>query len=289
MERARETARYAFDTPEKVIYFQKGKSLITSPDATYRTEIERIINDKKIAYFFRPIYSTEGARVIGYLSKQVPTDTYFETMDEVKNYAARSGDAESLFSTLFRRTLPLFIAQRSDEGQLLFFPVRVDDLSFMMRIVSKSMKAKETKIVFLFNEADLRDHINFASPETFIGELTRIKAKGHEVGLLINKSELGLPELIYSGFDRFACSFALQGASPAEIDGKIRVLLHALPERLLRYHKPIIATDIESWTAIGVIVNSGISLLSSELIGKFDEMIEPLSPKIIKKLKDASR
>ena len=289
LERARETALYAFDTPEKMIFYQKGKSLLTSPTASYRTEIERIINDKKICYYFRPIYSAAENKVVGYLTKQEPVDTYFGTMEDVKNYAARSGDAESLFSTLFRRTLPLFIAQREDEEQLLFFPVRVDDLSFMMRIVSKSVKARETKNVFLFNEADLRDHVNFANPESFIDELTRIKAKGHGVGLLINRPELGLSELLYSNFDHFICSFASSSVRSIDSDDHIRVLLHALPERLLRYHKPIVISDLESWSAIGLVINSGLTLLSSEQISKYDEMIEPLPNKIIKKLKDVSR
>ena len=289
LERARETASYAFDTPEGMIIYQKGKSILTSPVASYRTEIERIINDKKISYFFRPIYSVKEKKVVGYLSKQEPIDTYFGTMDDVKNYASRSGDAESLFSTLFRRTLPLFIAQRQDEDQLLFFPVRVDDLPFMMRIVAKSVKARETKNVFLFNEADLRDHVNFANPESFIDEITRIKAKGHGVGLLINKPELGLSELIYSVFDHFICSFASSSSVTMDNDDRVRILLHALPERLLRYDKPIVISDLESWSAIGLVIHSGLTLLSSEQIGKFDEMIEPLPPKILKKLKDASR
>lgn len=289
LEKSRETARFAFDGKERVLVYEKGKSLIPSVDATYRTEIERIINEKKINFYFRPIVSVEKNCVVGYFTKSEPTDTYFATMDEVKNYALRSGDSDSLFSTVFRRTLPLFINQRENEDQLLYFPVRVDDLPYMMRVVSKSVKARETKIVFLFNETDLRDHINFVNPGSFIEELTHIKAKGHKVGLLIDKAELGLPELIYQGFDSFACSFALANAATLDMDARIRVLLHALPERLLRYNKPIIATDIESWGAIGIIVHSGIKLLSSEVIGRYDEMIDPLGPKTLRKLKDVSR
>ncbi len=290
LEHARDAAKYVYDTDDIIFFYDKSKDVMrTLSDSSYRSEIERIINDRKIVYSFRAIYSTEEENVIGYFAKADPTDTYFETMEDVKNYASRSGDSESLFSTLFRRTLPIFIHERQDEKQYLFFPVRADDLGYMLRIVSKSLRAKEANLVFYFNESDLRNHVNFAAPESFLDQLIHIKAKGFSVGLLIDEPELGLPDAVYQAFDHFATSFALPVSSGMDMDDRVRVLLHALPERLLRYEKPIIATDIGSWAAISLIANSGLTLLSSDLIGGYEEMIEPLGNKTIKKLKDAAR
>ena len=289
LEKARNTAKYAFDTKEVIFFYEKGRdTLPVLGDSSYRSEIERIINDKKLSFFFRPIYSVTEEKVIGYFTKSEPFDTYFETMEDIKNYASRSGDAEALFSTIFRRTLPLFLSERIDANQTLFFPVRMDDISFMLRVVARSPKAKEAHIVFLFSESDLRAHIDFNNPEPFLGDLTLIKAKGHAVALYINENELGLPTVVYPAFDHFACSFALP-ASSMEMDTRVRMQLHALPERLLKYGKPIIAADVENWSAIDIIIHSNLTLFSSDVIGKYTEMIEPISPKSLKKLKDIRR
>ena len=290
LEHARDAAKFVYDTDETIFFYDKGKDVMRSlSDSSYRSEIERIINDRKIVYSFRAIYSTTDEEVIGYFTKADPTDTYFETMEDVKNYASRSGDSDNLFSTLFRRTLPIFIHERQDEKQILFFPVRAEDLSYMLRIVSKSLRAREANLVFYFNESDLRNHVNFASPESFLDQLVHIKAKGFSVGLTIDEQELGLPDTVYQVFDYFATSFSLPVTTGMDMDDRVRVLLHALPERLLRYEKPIIATDIGSWAAISLIANSGLTLLSSNLISGYEEMIEPIAPKTLKKLKDATK
>ena len=289
LEKARNTAKYAFDTKEVVFFYEKGRDTMpVLADSSYRSEIERIINDKKLSFYFRPIYSVKDEKVVGYFTKAEPFDTYFETMDDIKNYASRSGDAEALFSTIFRRTLPLFLSERERPDQLLFFPARMDDISFMLRVVARSPKAKDAHLVFLFSESDLRAHIDFNNPEAFLEDLTLIKAKGYAVALYIDANELGLPTVVYPGFDHFACSFALP-ASSMEMDTRVRMQLHALPERLLKYEKPIIAADVENWNAIDIIVHSKLTLFSADVIGKYTEMIEPIGPKTLKKLKDISR
>jgi galactose-1-phosphate uridylyltransferase len=56
-----------------ISWYEKGKQSETLlNDVSYRTEVERIINDKKLNYFFRPIFSVDKLKTIGYLAKAGP-------------------------------------------------------------------------------------------------------------------------------------------------------------------------------------------------------------------------
>lgn len=289
IEQARKTAQFAFDTKEPILFYEKGRESLSSlNDASYRTEVERIINEKKLNYYFRPIYSVKEERTIGYLTKAEPKETYFDNIEELKDYASRTGDGESLFSTIARNTLPIFVNERLDDSQSLFFPVRMEDQGYMLLTFGRLSKAKQAHIIFLFNETDVRGHLPKENPEVIIQDMKAIRAKGYQVALLLNEGELGLPSTVYPAFDYFVCGFRFAG-SANEMDAKVRSQLHALPEKLLKYNKPIIATDIEGWASIGLIVNSKIEFISSESFAPYDPMIMPLPPKSVKKVKDMTR
>ena len=289
IEQSRKTAQIAFDSKESILFYEKGReSLSPLNDASYRTEVGRIINEKKLNYYFRPIYSVKEEKTIGYLTKAEPKETYFDNIEELKDYASRTDDGEALFSTIARNTLPIFVNERLDDSQMLFFPVRTEERGYMLMTFGRLSKAKQAHIVFLFNESDVKSHLPKENPEDIIQDMKAIRAKGYQVALQLNEGELGLPSSVYTAYDFFVCGFRFAG-SANEMDAKVRSQLHALPERLLKYNKPIIATDIEGWASIGLIVNSKIELISSESFAPYDPMIMPLPPKSVKKLKDMTR
>ena len=77
------------------------------------------------------------------------------------------------------------------------------------------------------------------------------------------------------------------GASVISDIGKndrIRVSLRTLIEELLKYHKPIIANDLENMNAVELIVKSGIEYVSSDALSKMSEMILPLEKKKMEKI-----
>ena len=59
----------ARDDKEPIIWYEEGRNLDSDHgDETYRTEVERIIRDKKLRYTYRPIVDLEKCRVVGYQS-----------------------------------------------------------------------------------------------------------------------------------------------------------------------------------------------------------------------------
>ena len=67
-------------------------------------------------------------------------------------------------------------------------------------------------------------------------------------------------------------------------NNRIRLSIHSLIESLLKYHRPIIATDLEGWQAIELIIKSGVNIVSSEIISSSNDMLLPIEKKKIDKL-----
>ena len=67
-------------------------------------------------------------------------------------------------------------------------------------------------------------------------------------------------------------------------DNRIRLSIHTLIEQLLKYGKPIIATDLDGWQAIELIIKSGITNVSSDTISPTNDMLLPIDKKRMDKL-----
>ena len=286
---AEKMAELAYEEDQQIVWYEKGKeNQAFLKDSSYRTEVERIINEKKLAYFFRPIYGIKEGKPIGYFAKAEPKDTYFDSMDELKDYAARTQDDKELFTTVARNVIPLFVSERLSPAEKIFLPVRTEERSYLLSVFPRIAKAKEANLVFLFGENDLLSHMDPGFPNGINNDVMGIKAKGFEVALLLDKTELSLPDTVYPCFDYFVCSFANSG-SAAEMDARIRAKLHALVEKLLKYKKPIIANDIQGWGPIEILVRSGLDYISSQDFAPYDAMILPVSPKAIRKVNDMKK
>ncbi len=289
IEQVRKTALIAFDDNEQILWYQKGReSLNPLNDASYRTEVERIINEKKLSYFFRPIYNVKTKKVTGYFTKAQPRDTYFDSIDELKDYASRTDDSSALFSTIARNTIPIFVNECNDPNAVLFYPVRSEERGYMLITFAKLAKAKQSHVAFLFSENDVKSHFDSGNPDAIIDDMRSIKAKGYEVALYLKDGELTMPPAVYTAYDYFVCSFEFAGTAN-EMDARIRGQLHGLVEKLLKYGKPIIATDIEGWASIELLVRSGVNLISSEAFAPYDQMILPLPPKSVRRVSDMGK
>ena len=289
LDYARKTAQIAFDDDEQILVYEKGrKSVNPLNDSSYRTEVERIINEKRLKYEFRPIYSANSAATIGFLTRCKPVDTYFDSIDELKDYAARTDDLGDLFSTIARNTMPLYVSERQDDKQALFFPVRTEERPYMLTTFARLPKAKTSRIVFLFNETDIKAHFNPTAPGDIYSDMRSIKAKGYSVALELNEGELGLPTTVYDAFDFFVCDFMFAG-NAKDMDALVRSQLHVMVEKLLKYHKPIIANDIEGWASLELLVRSGLDFISAECFAPYSEMILPVAPKAIKRVAEFKR
>ena len=287
IETSRRLAMEAFADKETVLWFERGrKSHSAADDNSYRTEVERIINEKKLRYKFRPIFNVEKAKVIGYLAKAEPVETYFDSMEDLKDYAMRTEDDRALFNTVAKETVQRFLSERPDEKQCLFYPVRLVERGYMLITFARLTSARAAHLVLIFTESDISSHLDRMDEDGIISDMRSIKAKGYEVALCLNSSQLQLPNQVYGAFDYFICSFASENAGAEGSSTRLRSHLHTMVEKLLKYNKPIIASDFDGWPAVELMVRSGLNYISSEAFAPYDVMMNPINPKTIKRVKD---
>ena len=291
VEATKKLAEEAYADNDPILFYEAGRAnRPVLSESSFRTEVERIIHENKVSISFRPIYSVADETVTGYFMSASPINTYFDSMDDLHDYATRTGDDKLLFSMIARNAVPIFVNEVPDLSCQLFYPVKMEDRGHMLHAFafSRLSKAKEARFVFLFSETDIKAHLDVNNVDPFIEDMRSIKAKGYEVGLLLNEGELQLPPQTYGAFDYFVCSFSFAGHA-SEMDGLIRSQLHSMVEKLLKYQKPIIATDIEGWDAIELLIRSGIAYISSESFAPYDTMLLPPPPKSLKRIKDIRR
>ncbi|MBP5091833.1 MAG: hypothetical protein J6328_04685 [Bacilli bacterium] len=285
---AKKAADLAYDINAHYSWYQSGKQSTFAKDmdeSSYRSEVERIINDKRLSFFFRPMFSVSEMKVVGYLSDTRPIDAYFPSIEELKNYAARADDGKALFATIAKNVVPTYIAQRLESTDILYYPIRVDEIEFVLPTFIDLVKAKPSRISFMIDEDDIRSHLASMGVDGFCHAVSEIRTKGYQVSLLVNGSELTLPDTVYPVFDSYIVSFLFAGAQTG-IDTKIRAELHALVEKLIKYRRPIMASDVDGWNAIELLVRSGLNYISAEALAPYETMITPLNPKNKKRIGD---
>ena len=287
IETARRLAVEAFADKASTLWYDRGrKSFNPNSDSSYRTEVERIINEKRLRYKFRPVLAVSQGEIMGYFAKAEPADSFFDSLDELKDYAERTEDDRNLAHTIAKETIQRFVSERPDDKQVLFYDVRYTEKNYLLLIFARLTNARNAHLIFVFDESDLVNRCAQIDDDGIIGDMRAIKAKGYEVALRLSSSQLQLESKIYAAFDYFVCSFAFENAAVEGSSTRLRSHLHAIVERLLKYQKPIIAADFEGWPAVELMVRSGLEYISSEAFAPFDVMMNPVNPKIIKRVKD---
>lgn len=282
---ARAAASQAFESSSPVVFMNRALQEENNDDVeSCRSEVERIMATKKLQFYYRPVYSMEKKRTIGFLSKVVPVGTSFADIDELKGYAIRAQDDKNLFAHIAKNLIPRFLNERELKTQKLFYPVSASEIKLLLPFFSRYKSGKEANLVFLFKEDDILFNMSGNENETLIANLRKIKASGYHLAIEVAGSSLQLDNNIYSEMDFFFVDFSTS-TDKRGMDTQIRSQLHALVERLLKYKKPIVGNYLFNWNAIELVVGSGIQYLSSEAIAPFDQMLKPLGNKVHEKLK----
>ena len=285
LKEASNTAIKASETPNPVVVYEKKAQTAYAPtfDESYENEVSRIIEEKRISYTFRPIFNAKHLKIYGYISRSAPMGTSFGSMDELKNYAMRTNAQKTLFSAIVKRTIPRFNNERQNKEQCLFFPLRMDERSCFVPFFQRYRSAKDTNLYLTFYENDMVNALDQPGIELFIKQMDDLKEKGYRVAIVLNGNTLGLDHSLYKMSDAFLVDLGRDDS--AEIDTKIRSELHALVEGLLKYRKPIIATNLTSWNAIEIVVRSGIDYISSDVFAPYEKMMKPITEKNIERIR----
>ena len=248
----------------------------------YKTEVEKMLKTYALRYLFRPIIDSHKHSTLGYFSYIKAYDTPFANYNEMAKYAALFGKNADLLATICKYVIPKFSSEAENKNWKLFIRVSFVDIENIVPILTQIPECKKIKLVLTFEEHEINE--NASDLELLNSSLLNIRDHGFKIAMLMKDKNLLLDTSVYENFDYFIAGSRMIGE--IKINNRSRLSIHTLIEQLLKYNKPIIATDLESWQAIELIIKSGISIISTEVISPSNDMLLPVEKKRMDKLKE---
>lgn len=250
-------------------------------EEAFEIEIQNIINNKEIDYLFRPIVNSKQQTIYGYFCNFQSLNQFFPNMRDIKEYAYRLNQGKDLFSLITKNIIPKFISERDGESIRLFYRITVSEMEYVLKSFAHINGIKESKIVLVLEDEDLFYwHMDVQQLKEYADSYQK---RGIELALCIKDKDLILPQEMLCLFDEFIFDEKLTRG--LKHDNRLRLTIHGLYERLEVLHRPIIATDMNSWNGVELMIKTGISYVSSDMISPWDEMLLPVDKKKMVKLK----
>lgn len=284
ISKAKDAAILASQSEQQILLYRSTFEEQTSV-VKYKYSINDMIKNKDLRFLFRPIVDVSKKSVIGYFQYTKAYEAPVSNFVELSKFASKSNENRNLLAFVAKQVLPKFASEKKGKYTKLFFHLSLLDVENLLEIFPQIPASKTSKIVVMFDEQEVND-LSYKEEE-LKNKFVNLKNEGFEIALFIKDKNLILDPSIYYEFDYFVAGASMV----AEIrkNNRVRVSIHNLIEQLLKYHKPIIVTDLEGWQAIELIIKSGISLISSETILASNDMIIDIDKRKMSKLETISK
>ena len=278
-EKARE-ACMAGQTNSKEIVLHQRNIEANNETILYNQQIEHILKENVLRFLYRPVINAKTAQTIGYFEYVKAYDSPFSSFAEMSKYASRINLNGELLAKVSKNVIPKFIMERPDESMRLFFTISMVDVNSVYEIISQIPNYQKAHIILVFDEQEINE--NSTNIELLVHILEGLKEKGFELALSLKDKNLLLNDTVYFQFHYFVVGSAMM--EEVKENNRIRLSLYALIESLLKYSRPIIATDLEGWQAVELIIKSGINYISSDAISASNDMLLPIEKKKMEKV-----
>lgn len=278
-EKARE-ACMAGQTNSKEIVLHQRNIDAKSEFVSYNEQIEHILKDNVLRFLYRPIINAKTSQVIGYFEYVKAYDSPFSSYAEMSKYAARINKNVDLLAKVSKSVITKFLMERPEESFKLFFSISMVDVNNVYDIISQIPNYQKAHIILVFDEQEINENSN--NVELLLHTLDSLREKGFELALSLKDKNLLLNDQVYFMFHYFVVGSAMM--EEVKENNRIRLSLYALIESLLKYSRPIIATDLEGWQAVELIIKSGINYISSDAISASNDMLLPIEKKKMEKV-----
>lgn len=263
---------------EMYLYHKSANAMI--PASKYTKEVENLMKPGNLRYLFRPIVDIRQKKVLGYFEFVKAYDSPFSTFEEMSKYAAMVGKNRELFALVGKYVIPKFASECQEKSQRLFFQVSLTDMEHIIDVLPQVVMFNSVKTVLVFNEQEIDE--NSSDTDFLNTALQSLKNNKYELAMTLKDKNLLLDPSVYVNFDYFVVGASMIGE--IKKNAMTRLSIHSLVEQLLKYNRPIVATDLEGWQSIELIVKSGISVVSSEAISTSNDMLLPIERKKMDKL-----
>ena len=170
--------------------------------------------------------------------------------------------------------------ERRDEHSSLFLSISMVDINNVVDIITHIPNYQKANITLVLDEQEVNENSN--NVELLIDTLQKLSDAGFELALSLKDKNLLLNDKVYFLFHYYVVGSAMM--EEVKQNNRIRLSLYALIESLLKYNRPIIATDLEGWQAVELIIKSGITYVSSDAVSPSNDMLLPIERKKMEKL-----
>ncbi len=281
VQKAQETCITAQQNGQDVFIYQKSRGPISQELNKFNDEVDRLLDKNNLRYLYRPIIDTSrSGSAFGYFEYVRAYGSPFSSFAEMSKYAARVGRNRELFATVAKTVIPKFASEKPNQNCRLFLSVSMMDIDNMSEILPQIPQSKDVRLVLVFDEQEVNE--NSSQLELLNASLKKFRVLGYEIALLLQDKNLLLDPSVYTNFDYFVAGASMMGE--IKKNNRVRLSIHTLIEQLMKFSQPIIATDLEGWPAVELIIKSGISIVSSEAISPSNDMLLPVEKKKIDKL-----
>ena len=278
-EKAREACISGQTNSKEIVLYQRNVGEVNEM-AIYNEQIEHILKDGVLRFLYRPIINVKTSQTIGYFEYVKAYDSPFFNFNEMSKYASRINKNLELFAIICKNVIPKFLSERQDDGTRLFLSISMIDINHIVDTITHVPNYDKANIVLVFDEQELNE--NSANVELLIETLERIKNNGFELALSLKDKNLLLNDKVYFLFHYYVVGSAMM--EEVKHNNRIRLSLYALIESLLKYNRPIIATDLDGWQAVELIIKSGINYISSDAVAPSNDMLLPVERKKMDKI-----
>jgi hypothetical protein len=284
VDTARNMAIYIEKDPEQITYYDRMQPTVVLDNDFFRKELDLVINEKRLVVGLRPILAAKEGKIVGYFTYVEPSQSLFNNFNEIKDFALKTDREKELFSVMARNVLTKFYNERTDEKHKVFYQVMMSDYYSIMNSLPRMNHAQEVNLVLQFDEEDVA--ISSTTPDETIEQLSKMK-RNFAIALTISDNELTLPNKVYGEFDYFI--FDSRTIKQVKNNERELMALMGTLGKLLRYNKPIIISDLQSWSGIEYLVRAGINYISSEELVKKGSMIVPVDKKKVSRLQSFTK
>ena len=281
VEKAQEACITAQQNGQDVFIYQKVHGQMAQELNKFNDEVDRLLDNNNLRYLFRPIVdSSRTGTAFGYFEYVRAYGSPFSSFPEMSKYAARVGRNRELFANVVKTVIPKFASEKPNQNCRLFLSVSMMDIDHMAEILPQIPQAKDIRLVLVFDEQEVNE--NSSQLDLLNSSLQKLRDLGYEIALLLQDKDLLLDTSVYTNFDYFVAGASMMGE--IKRDNRVRLSIHTLIEQLMRFNQPIIATDLEGWQAVELIVKSGINIISCEAVSPSNDMLLPVERKKIQRL-----
>lgn len=267
-------------TGEPTITYQDLNS-IKNLEQTYADSFAKIMEGRNIVNLFQPVVNPNNKRVQGYLAHMRLQQSYFSNFDELQNYASRHGDDHEFFVHRISSYVKDFAKQTNAEVQRLYVRPRLSELDIAIAALPYIERNPHLVFVIVFNEFEFE---RVADNEEILKKLKTLhNLERVELGLALRFEQLSLNPDLYKNFDYFILP-VLSREKLKDLGDRLQIYYGRLMEKLLRYKKPLLATQVNNWLNIELLTRLGVDLISGSDLMPPEAKIRPLDKKKLSRL-----